>query len=328
MHRHLVLPLGSGFEKLLKPNLRLRSSVGEKQSAGGIVDTLDDFVHHSRAEMSAPRKSIHLAGQQRLHFDPLGVLSVDELSDVRAGSQQNAHRLLEIANRRGCPPRLNGRLQMSQPSEAQLGLHAAFGAHLLMPFIDDHRAKGTELRHAPGVRQHQRETLWRGDKRERRLRFLPRADIRRGVSRSRFDRSLQPHLIERLLQLPHSVARQRSERRDPHDAQTVFVRTLHHGTEPYGEGLALPGRSVDESTRARRVGVPRRRLKRQWLPPTFLEPGDERRGEFFHDAAHAGKPASWRAYASVSISTGALSRRIALMRGNLSDRPLSWRSLA
>ena len=131
-------PVRPRLQQCLVPDFGLRAGVGEDQRGAAARNLVNDLRQHAQAQMPAPGKTTDLGGQQRINDEFFGGLALYKRARRMGVAQQRVHRFIEIAQRGRHAPGEQLRVPLPQSCQNQLGLHAAFVAQQLMPFVHHH----------------------------------------------------------------------------------------------------------------------------------------------------------------------------------------------
>ncbi len=267
-------------EPLRKP------AVVDKQDRGAmLLDELEDAGIDGRPDriprlaVVAPGLAHVLDGDHHLEVELLGPAGVDDLN--RPPARHESGDLLEWALGRGQANTLD-RLadEPRQTLEAEREVRAALRPGHRVNLVDDEEAH--RLEHLAGLRGEHEEKRFRG--RDEDL-GRPLEDLRplflRRVARSNGHVQIEADAGERSAQVPLDVVVQGLQWADVEHVEALARPCLIERPQERGQGLAGPGRGLDERVASRRDDGPamllRRRRAVECLPKPGANRGRERR---------------------------------------------------
>ena len=230
--------------------------------------------------MSAPGEASGFVRKQRVDDDLLG----NGAANHHAGrtGQQHFHRVPGVAQRRGQAPyrKLSVRYgafahfksltalrrpragskhaalralarEAAQARERELQLHAALGAHQLVPFVDHDEFDAVEQRRRIGTREKQGQALGCCDERLGQSLRLAGALARLRVAGAHPDAPVETELQQWCFERARDIGRERTHRRDPQQPQAAALHFARQRpveqSEPDRVGLAAAGGRVQQS---------------------------------------------------------------------------------
>ena len=327
------LHLGAGEPQALVPALGLVAGVGEQQGAHRRIQAGHQLFVHAQSEMAAPGEAIDRVGQQAA--DRRGALDVGgDDAWFWAGRRRSTHahcclrRLVEIADRGADRPGAQARPQLSQPAQAELGLHAALAAHQLVPLVDDHGLQRAEQLWCLGIGKQQAQGFRRCDQDLGGRLELFAALMAAGVAIADGHPQRPAHGADGFLNRQGEIAAQGPQGGEHQQLQAVrrlgsallaslSRQHLGDGAHHRGIGFPRPRGHLQQAALPREIGLPALVLERHRGPALQAKPGLDR-------LQHAQGCCSIRARAEarLSASVAGLSRRQRLMRGKRTAIPL------
>ena len=214
-----------------------------------------------------------------LQVELLARARVDEC-DLAPTRNEPADLLERALRRRERDPLHRPLHQLLQALDADRHVRAALRACNCMHLVDDQRLDRAQ--HVAGLRgQHQVERLGRRDQDVGRILEDLASFLLRRVAGAHRDAHLRLQAGQRAAQVPLDVVVERLQRRDVEHAQALARRRAQpvERVEERGQGLARPGRRLDQHVGAARNRRPALDLRRRRPVEGALEPVPRRLGE-------------------------------------------------
>ena len=179
----MPLPIRSITQDVLKPNLCLSPRIAKHKAGVPFLDRRDHRFDHLRAKVPRPRKTVHALRQDRVDYDLLLHVPLDQDARFRLRSQERLHRAVQVPQRRRDPPRPNPGTNRPQSRQTKLRLNTTLGGNQLMPFVYDHTLQVRKRLAVVGMREHQTQAFRCSDQRLWSLRLLLRPFAAGGIPR-------------------------------------------------------------------------------------------------------------------------------------------------